>query len=115
MGGTGERIDREGRSQPGRGGTGTADPVDAGPAYAGDRADAETLPLARLAQAPRRMRQTAACTPPALAGRRLASSRLARQLGLFACYLAAGISVNWPQVIYLAGALPSTRDAAAYV
>src|SRR5204862_6005226 len=53
--------------------------------------------------------------PPAPAGRRLASSHPARQLGLFTCYLAAGIAVTWPRVTYLAGALPSTRDAAAYV
>src|SRR2546423_10246682 len=50
--GHGERMDREGRSQPERGGTGTADPVDADPACASERADVETLPLARLAQAP---------------------------------------------------------------
>jgi hypothetical protein len=143
-------MDREGRSQHGRGGTGTADPVDADPACASERADAETLPLARLAQAPPgaipvpaggRPSQAGAApapagapsspagaplaptgapsipagTPRAPIGRRLASSHLARQLGLFTCYLAAGIAVTWPRVTYLAGALPSTRDAAAYV
>jgi hypothetical protein len=143
-------MDREGRSQPGRGGTGTADPVDADPACASERADVETLPLARLAQAPPgaipvpaggRPSQAGAApapagapsgpagaplaptgappipagTPRAPVGRRLASSHLARQLGLFTCYLAAGIAVTWPRVTYLAGALPSTRDAAAYV
>ncbi|MGN6174995.1 MAG: hypothetical protein ACTHPS_18920, partial [Streptosporangiaceae bacterium] len=85
--------------------------MDADPAYAGDRADAETLPLTRLAQAP----PVPVGTPPAPVGRRLASPRLARQLGLFTCYLGAGIAVTWPRVTYLAGALPSTRDAAAYV
>ncbi|HEX7268257.1 MAG TPA: hypothetical protein VF256_12610 [Streptosporangiaceae bacterium] len=89
--------------------------MDADPAYAGDRADAETLPLARLAQAPPATRPTPPSTPRASAGRRLASPRLARQLGLFTCYLAVGIAATWPRVTYLAGALPSTRDAAAYV
>jgi hypothetical protein len=163
-------MDREGRSQPGRGGTGTADPVDADPAY-DDRVDVETLPLARLAQAPpgtnpvsagRRPSQAGvaptpvgspttpagapltpaaapsipayappapahappapadappapADAPPAPAGRRLASSHPAWQLGLFTCYLAAGIAVTWSRVTYLASALPSTRDAAVYV
>ena len=40
---------------------------------------------------------------------------MARQLGLLACYLAAGVAVTWPRAAYLAGSLPSTRDAAAYV
>jgi hypothetical protein len=42
-------------------------------------------------------------------------SARARQLGLLACYLAVGVAVTWPRAAYLAGALPSTRDAAAYV
>src|SRR6266487_589374 len=122
-------MDREGRSQPAGGGTGTADPVDTDPAYAGDRADVETLPLARLAQTPpgtipvsaggrpsqAGVAPTPAGAPSTPVGRRLVSSHLARQLGLFTCYLAAGIAVTWPRVTYLAGALPSTRDAAAYV
>ena len=40
---------------------------------------------------------------------------MARQLGLLACYLAVGVAVTWPRAAYLAGSLPSTRDAAAYV
>jgi hypothetical protein len=40
---------------------------------------------------------------------------MARQLGLLACYLAVGTAVTWPRPAYLAGSLPSTRDAAAYV
>jgi hypothetical protein len=40
---------------------------------------------------------------------------VARQLGLLACYLAVGVAVTWPRAAYLAGSLPSTRDAAAYV
>src|SRR5215475_1929634 len=153
-GGAGERMDRERRSRPGRGGTGTADPVDADPAHAGDHPDAETLPLARPTQAPSSARppphgtlpaqapasthppphgtlpaQAPASTRPPLSGtlpatdgarssppgRRPFPSGLARQLGLFTCYLAAGIAVTWPRVTYLGGALPSTRDAAAYV
>ena len=40
---------------------------------------------------------------------------VARQRGLLACYLAVGVAVTWPRAAYLAGSLPSTRDAAAYV
>ena len=40
---------------------------------------------------------------------------MARQLGLLGCYLAVGVAVTWPRAAYLAGSLPSTRDAAAYV
>jgi hypothetical protein len=40
---------------------------------------------------------------------------MARQLRLLACYLAVGAAVTWPRPTYLAGSLPSTRDAAAYV
>jgi hypothetical protein len=40
---------------------------------------------------------------------------VARQLGLLACYLTVGVAVTWPRAAYLAGSLPSTRDAAAYV
>jgi hypothetical protein len=40
---------------------------------------------------------------------------VARQVGLLACYLAVGVAVTWPRAAYLAGSLPSTRDAAAYV
>src|SRR5215470_685644 len=39
----------------------------------------------------------------------------ARRLALLACYLAVGVAVTWPRAAYLAGSLPSTRDAAAYV
>ena len=42
-------------------------------------------------------------------------SAVARQLGLVACDLAVGAAVTWPRAAYLAGSLPSTRDAAAYV
>ena len=34
---------------------------------------------------------------------------------MLACFLAAGIAVSWPRVSYLAGKLPATRDAGAYV
>src|SRR5262245_20026211 len=128
-GGAGERMDRERRSRPGRGGTGTADPVDADPAHAGDHPDAETLPLARPTQAPSSARPPRHGTLPAQAptstrppphgtlpaadgarssapGRRPFPSGLARQLGLFTCYLAAGIAVTWPRVTYLGGSLP---------
>ncbi|HEY6277737.1 MAG TPA: hypothetical protein VIX86_15550 [Streptosporangiaceae bacterium] len=39
----------------------------------------------------------------------------ARQAALLVAYLAAGIAVSWPRATYLAGSLPATRDAAAYV
>ncbi|HEV3290544.1 MAG TPA: hypothetical protein VG123_16285 [Streptosporangiaceae bacterium] len=39
----------------------------------------------------------------------------ARQAALLATYLAAGIAVSWPRATYLAGYLPASRDAAAYV
>src|SRR5262249_17129174 len=51
-----------------------------------------------------------------MAGRVAARRRgLAGQLALLTCYLAAGVAVTWPRVTYLAGSLPSTRDAGAYV
>ncbi|HEY3035621.1 MAG TPA: hypothetical protein VGJ54_13330, partial [Streptosporangiaceae bacterium] len=105
--------------------------MDADPACASERADVETLPLARLAQAPPgaipgpaggRPSLAGAAPAPAPAGaplaptgappipagtprvpvgRRLASSHLTRQLGLFTCYLAAGIAVTWPRATYL--------------
>jgi hypothetical protein len=34
---------------------------------------------------------------------------------MLVCYLAVGVAVTWPRAAYLAGSLPSTRDAAAYV
>ena len=42
-------MDREGHGGPGGGGTGTADPVGAGPVDAGEYPDAQTLPLAQKA------------------------------------------------------------------
>src|SRR5262252_7298905 len=54
--------------------------------------------------------------PPAWAGRPICrAAAWAGQLALLTCYLAAGIAVAWPRVTYLAGSLPSTRDAGAYV
>ncbi len=40
---------------------------------------------------------------------------MTRQLGLLACYLVLRAAVTWPRAAYLAGSLPSTRDAAGYV
>ena len=171
-------MDREGHGGARGGGTGTADPVDAHPADAGEHADAETLPLARVAQAPARARRSppdrhpspsgarpsppgthpsplgvhppppgahrlppgarssvldprpsppgarpsppgARPSPPgarpSVLGARPSWPAVARQLGLLACYLALGAAVTWPRAAYLAGSLPSTRDAAAYV
>jgi hypothetical protein len=85
-------MDREEHGRPGRGGTGTADPVDTGPA--------EPSPPG---------------THPSPPGTHPSAPRLARQLGLLTCYLAAGVAVTWPRATYLDGSLPSTRDAAAYV
>jgi hypothetical protein len=129
-------MDREGHGGPGGGGTGTAGPVGAGTAQAGEYPDAETLPLAQLTQAPPRPRPWPPAGPPSRPGTRSASPgtrpvppgirpalpgtrpswpAVARQLGLLACYLAVGVAVTWPRAAYLAGSLPSTRDAAAYV
>src|ERR1700747_839821 len=45
------------------------------------------------------------------AGRAAAASPVARQLGLLAGYLVAGIAVTWPRATWLAeGRLPATRD-----
>jgi hypothetical protein len=156
-------MDREGHDGARGGGTGTADPVDTSPADADGYADAETLPLARAAQAPIRARPSPTGrhpspssarapltgrpsspgvqpsppgarssrpdtypsppgthpsrpgTDPFPAGTRPSLPTVARQLGLLACYLAVGVAVTWPRAAYLAGSLPSTRDAAAYV
>ena len=108
-------MDPEGDSRPGRGGVGTADRAGAWPAEAGDQHGTQ-LPLAPSRSQPG--------TPPSRGWpgarpgrrwRRLASSGPARQLALLTCYLAAGIAVTWPRVTYLAGSLPSSRDAGAYV
>ncbi|HEV3291001.1 MAG TPA: hypothetical protein VG123_18630, partial [Streptosporangiaceae bacterium] len=49
-------------------------------------------------------------------GRAAAGSPAVRQLGLLACYLAAGVAVTWPRVTWLAeGRLPATRDGGSYV
>ena len=45
----------------------------------------------------------------------LTGSRVCRQAALLACYLTAGVAVTWPRATYLAGYLPSTRDAGGYV
>src|SRR6266516_3183349 len=143
-------MDREGHGGARGGGTGTADPVDAHPADAGERADAETLPLARAAQAPTRARPSppdrrlsppgarpspsgrqpsppGARPPPPGAhpfppgarrsppGAQPSWPAVAWQLGLLVCYLVLGAAVTWPRAAYLAGSLPSTRDAAGYV
>jgi hypothetical protein len=122
-------MDREGHGGAPGGGTATADPVDTSSADADDYADAETLPLARAAQAPAHAHPSPPGARPSSPGTRPSPPRvhpapprvrpsppaLTRQLGLFTGYLAAGIAVTWPRVTYLAGALPSTRDAAAYV
>src|SRR5690349_14425502 len=136
-------MDREGHGGARGGGTGTADPVGTSPADAGGYADAETLPLARATLAPIRARPSPAdrhpfppgthtsrpgtdpftpgadsprpSTHPFLPGTRPCLPAVARQLGLLACYLAVGVAVTWPRAAYLAGSLPSTRDAAAYV
>jgi hypothetical protein len=55
-------------------------------------------------------------TGPRRAGRAAAASPAARQLGLLACYLAAGVAVTWPRATWLAeGRLPATRDGGSYV
>ena len=108
-------MDREGHGGARGGGTGTADPVGASPADAGGYADAETVPLARAAHAPIRTRPSPADRHPFPPGTRPSLPAVARQLGLLACYLAVGVAVTWPRAAYLAGSLPSTRDAAAYV
>src|SRR5262245_33435622 len=129
-------MDREGHGGARGGGTGTADPVDTNPADAGGYADAETVPLARTAQAPTRARPFPSGVHPFPSGARPFPSgarpfpsrvrpfpsrvrpslpAVARQLGLLACCLAVGVAVTWPRAAYLAGSLPSTRDAAAYV
>ena len=115
-------MDREGHGGARGGGTGTADPVYTNPADAGDYADAETLPLMRAAPAPTRARPSPPGREPSPPGAHPAPPRVrpslpavARQLGLLACYLAVGVAVTWPRAAYLAGSLPSTRDAAAYV
>src|SRR4249920_4233226 len=131
----GERMDREEHGGPGRGGTGTADPVDTGPVDAGP-ADVTALPPpAQLAQAPAGTHPSPPGTHPSPPGTHPPAGtgpsppgthpsppgthpfppRLARQLGLLTCYLAAGVAVTWPRATYLDGSLPSTRDAAAYV
>src|SRR5215471_15683092 len=99
-------MDREGHGGARGGGTGTADPVDANPGDAGGCADAETLP------SPYPSRPGARPFPPRM---RPSLAAVARQLGVLACYLAVGVAVPWPRAAYLAGSLPSTRDAAAYV
>jgi hypothetical protein len=49
-------------------------------------------------------------------GRAAAGSPAVRQLGLLACYLAAGVAVTWPRAAWLAeGRLPATRDGGSYV
>src|SRR5215470_11366558 len=136
-------MDREGDGGARGGGTGTADPVDSNPAHAGGYADAETAPLARTAQAPARARPSPPGRHPSPSGVRPSPTgrpsslavhpsapgarssppgthpsppplpAVARQLGLLACYLAVGVAVTWPRAAYLAGSLPSTRDAAA--
>ena len=108
-------MDREGHGGAGGGGTGTADPVGAGPAHAGEYPDAETLPLTPLTQAPPRPRPSPSGARPFPPEARPSWPAVARQLGLLACYLAVGVAVTWPRAAYLAGSLPSTRDAAAYV
>ena len=108
-------MDREGHGGARGGGTGTADPVGASPADAGGYADAETVPLARAVHAPIRARPSPADRHPFPPGTRPSLPAVARQLGLLACYLAVGVAVTWPRAAYLAGSLPSTRDAAAYV
>ena len=51
-----------------------------------------------------------------LPGRVLANRAAARHLTVLACYLAAGVAVNWPRAAYLTeGKLPATRDAGSYV
>ena len=51
-----------------------------------------------------------------LPGRVLANSAAARHLTVLACYLAAGVAVNWPRAAYLTeGKLPASRDAGSYV
>jgi hypothetical protein len=51
-----------------------------------------------------------------LPGRVLANGAAARHLTVLACYLAAGVAVNWPRAAYLTeGKLPATRDGGSYV
>ena len=38
-----------------------------------------------------------------------------QHLVVLACFIAAGVAVSWPRATYLAGKLPATRDAGAYV
>ena len=54
-----------------------------------------------------------ATRPPRPGGR--AKHPVLVHLAVLASYLAAGVAVSWPRVTYLAGKLPATRDAGAYV
>ena len=45
----------------------------------------------------------------------ISGSRAGRQAALLALYVIASVAVTWPRATYLAGQLPSTRDAASYV
>jgi len=101
-------MGREGHGGARGGGTGTADPLGAGPADAGEYTGAETLP-------PLDAPPSWPGARPVPRGARPAWPTVARQLGVLACYLAVGVAVTWPRAAYLAGSLPSTRDAAAYV
>ena len=53
--------------------------------------------------------------PPPPWPRRFRRHPLARHLLLLAGYLVTGLAVTWPRVTYLAGRLPSLRDAGSYV
>jgi hypothetical protein len=51
-----------------------------------------------------------------LPGRVLGNSAVARHLTVLACYLAAGVAVDWPRAAYLTeGKLPASRDGGSYV
>jgi hypothetical protein len=59
--------------------------------------------------------QSDAAAGPGLRSSGTTGRRVAGQLVLLACYLAAGVAVSWPRAAYLRGTLPRTQDAGSYV
>jgi hypothetical protein len=62
--------------------------------------------------------RTAGSPPPGIGRpgwlRAIATGPAARQLGLLACFCAAGIAVTWPRTAYLANQLPAVDDVTSY-
>jgi hypothetical protein len=141
----GERMDREDSVRPADGGTKTTGLVDFGPsipsgpgwpwAYPQEPGRSTTLPglrpqdgcpedgrpgAGRPGDEAARSREEGQHRgrPPGRTARwtgAITGSRACRHAALIACYLAAGIAATWPRASFLAGDLPSTRDAASYV